>query len=378
MTLFLEGGVANAMVDFEGHTASLVAVISDVVRNGARVTGVAFGSIGRFGQHGIISERIAPRLTSASPESLLDEETGTLVPSQVAAVAMRGEKPGGHGDRATAVAAVELAVWDLIAKLADEPAYATISRHVGRPGHERGVPVYAAGGYYSPDGSVDLTDEFRDLQERGFRDFKMKVGAASLAEDLRRVESVCGVVGPEHLAVDANGRFGSREVMAYADALAPYGLRWFEEPVDPLDFELLRQVIERFPSPVATGENLFATSDVRNLLRYGGMRPGTDVFQMDAGLSYGLTEYVRMLDLLEATGHDRASAYPHGGHLINVHIATGLGLGGCEAYPTVFAPVGGFSDECSIEGGRIRPGTSPGFGLEAKGELRPLIAQLIA
>ena len=117
---------------------------------------------------------------------------------------------------------------------------------------------------------------------------------------------------------------------------------------------------------------------MRNLLRFGGVRPDRDIFQMDAGLSYGLTEYARMIALMEEYGVARSSAYPHGGHLVNLHIVVGLGLGGCEAYPGVFEPFGGYSPGCRLEGGRIRPADDPGFGLEAKPDLAAEIARLVA
>lgn len=115
-----------------------------------------------------------------------------------------------------------------------------------------------------------------------------------------------------------------------------------------------------------------------NLVRYGGMRPGCDIFQMDAGLSYGLSEYARMLDVLESNGFDRRFAFPHGGHLINLHIAAGLGLGGCESYPGVFQPFGGYPDGCVPAAGRITPTDGPGFGLEQKTGLTELITDLTA
>jgi hypothetical protein len=137
-----------------------------------------------------------------------------------------------------------------------------------------------------------------------------------------------------------------------------------------------RRAIEAYGQVVATGENLFSTIDVRNLVRFGGMRPGRDVFQMDAGLSYGLTEYARMIGLLEQQGFDRRQCYPHGGHLINLHIVVGLGLGGCEAYPGVFQPFGGYSGRCAVRGSTVRPSDAPGFGLEEKAELAPALQRI--
>jgi L-alanine-DL-glutamate epimerase-like enolase superfamily enzyme len=374
----LAGDIANAVVSFAGHDVSLVAVVSDAVRQGKPVVGFGFNSIGRFAQGGILRDRIIPRLRAAAPEDLLDETGYGFDPARVASVAMRNEKPGGHGDRAGAVAAVELAIWDLNAKLADEPAYVTIARGFGRPIESREVAVYAAGGYYYPPGSgQSLTDEFRAYRDLGFDAFKMKIGGAPLERDLARIEEALQVAGSgSRLSVDANGRFDIKSALAYAEKIRPYGLRWYEEIGDPLDYGLNRQVTEAYDGPVATGENLFSAADAKNLVLFGGMRSGRDIFQMDPGLSYGLTEYGRMLVLLEQHGFDPAQAFPHGGHLINLHIAVGLGLGGCEAYPGVFQPFGGFPDGCSLGGGTVQPTDAPGFGLEEKVELARVIRTL--
>ena len=375
----LTGTPANAVVSFTGHTVSLVALVGD--RNGKPGVGVAFDSIGRFAQSGILRDRMIPRVLAAPPDALLDD-AGRIDPAAVLACALRDEKPGGHGDRAAAAAALELACWDLNAKLDDEPAYATIARHFGREPAAT-VPVYAAGGYYYPHypgpGLDALRDEMRGYLDLGYDAVKMKIGGAPLPEDLARIEAVIDIVGDAgRVAVDANGRFDRPTATQWAAVLTPYGLRWYEEPGDPLDFELNRAVTACYDGAVATGENLFSVPDVTNLARYAGMRPGRDVFQMDAGLSYGLTEYARMLEVLEAHGFDRRFAFPHGGHLINLHIAAGLGLGGCESYPEVFQPFGGYSDGCALAEGRIAPTDAPGFGLEQKPGLTELITELTA
>ncbi len=375
----LEGNVANALVSFAEHTVSLIAVVTDVIHNGRPVTGFAFNSIGRFAQGGILRERFIPRLMRAAPQDLLDEAGARFDPARVLKVAMRNEKPGVHGDRASAVGGLELAFWDLNAKLDDEPAWAGIARHFGRAPTARGVDVYAAGGYYYPLGSGrTLASEFRAYKDQGYRVFKMKIGGASLAEDLARVEAALAVAGDgRNLSVDANGRFDLAAALVYANALAPYGLRWFEEIGDTLDFDLNRRVAEMYAGPVATGENLFSTIDLQNLVRFGGMRRDRDVFQMDPGLSYGRVEYGRMLEVLEASGFERRFVHPHGGHLINLHIAVGLELGGCEAYPGVFQPIGGYTPGCVLDRGKVHPTSAPGFGLEEKPELRDLLRALV-
>ena len=376
LTVGFQTSIANAVVNFASHDVSLVALVSDVIRNGRPLVGIAFNSIGRFAQSGIIRNRIAPRISAADPDSLLAAD-GSLDCDTLYRVAMKDEKPGGHGDRAGAVAAVELAAWDLNAKFAQEPAYATIARHHGGDAASQ-VPVYAAGGYYHPDGGVKrLREELQGYIDQGFTSAKIKIGGASTASDMERIENAIDVLGGgHHLAVDVNGRFDETAAMSTAEAIAPYNLRWFEEIGDPLDYQLNARVARHYPGAIAGGENLFSAPDVLNFVRYGGMRPGLDIFQMDAGLSYGLSEYRAIVAALEDNGFDRASIHPHGGHLINLHIVCGLNLGGCEAYPNVFQPFGGYSPECRIADGMIRPAQHDGFGLEHKTELQELIAEI--
>ncbi|WP_050468437.1 enolase C-terminal domain-like protein [Herbaspirillum chlorophenolicum] len=376
----MEGNVANAFVSFAEHDISLVALVSDVVRDGKPLVGYAFDSIGRFAQSGILRDRMIPRLRRAAPESLLSGDGKLFDPAKVLQTIMRNEKPAGHGDRAAAAAAIELAVWDLNAKILDVPAHVLISRAFGGRGKADGIEVYAAGGYYyANESGATLKDELQSYADMGFSSFKMKIGGASLKEDIARIESALTVVDGDgsRLAVDANGRFDLKTALAYAEAIAPYQLRWFEEIGDPLDYDLNRRVAEAYPSRIATGENLFSAQDIKNLALYGGMRRGLDYFQMDPGLSYGLTEFAHAVAVLEEQGYERSQVHPHGGHMINLHIAAGLGLGGCEAYPGVFQPFGGYAPECSLGGGMVHPTQAPGFGLEQKRELAPWLEKII-
>ena len=378
-TVKLAGNIANAVVSFADHTVSLVALISDQRRNGQPVVGYGFNSIGRFAQSSILRERMMPRLMTAPKDSLINTTTGNFDAQLITLCAMQNEKPGGHGDRAGALAALELAVWDLNAKLADEPAYQTIAKHFGYNMGEACCPVYAAGGYYyAQDSQQRLRRELAAYRDSGFNAFKIKIGGVSIPEDVARIETALEIAQHgANLAVDANGRFEHAAAHAYGDAIRDMGLRWYEEPGDPLDFSLHKSLAKHYPGPLATGENLFSLMEAKNLATLGGMRADKDIFQFDPGLSYGLTEYSKILAMLEESGFDRSQCYPHGGHLINLHIAVGLGLGGCEAYPGVFQPFGGYPTQCRIENGRVWPSDAPGFGLEQKAELRPHLEDLV-
>jgi len=213
--------------------------------------------------------------------------------------------------------------------------------------------------------------------DAGYTLVKMKVGGLPLADDLRRLEAVLQVVGGgEHLAVDANCKFGRPEALAYGKALAPFRLRWFEEPCDPLDFALMAELTDAYAPPLATGENLFSTADVENLVRFGGWRAGHDVIQIDPPQAYGITQYARTLAMLERRGWPRASLFPHGGNQMSLAIAAGFGLGGAESYPGVFGDFGGFADDARIENGAITLSERPGIGFEGQGRLYRIMKEL--
>jgi L-alanine-DL-glutamate epimerase-like enolase superfamily enzyme len=206
----------------------------------------------------------------------------------------------------------------------------------------------------------------------------MKVGGAPLAEDLRRIEAVLEVVGEgSRLCVDANGRFDLETALAFGEAVAPYGLRWYEEAGDPLDYALQAELSRRYPGAMATGENLFSLQDARNLVRYGGLDPERDVLQFDCALSYGLVEYLRILDMLAAHGWSSRRVVPHGGHQMSLNIAAGLQLGGNESYPDVFKPFGGFADGLAVEESYVGLPELPGVGFEAKADLYAVLKTLL-
>ena len=362
--------IANAYIDFSKMTLSLVAVVTDVVRDGRPVVGYGFNSNGRYGQGGLIRERFAPRLTEAEPATLLNDAGDNLDPDRIWSTLMKNEKPGGHGERSVAVGTIDMAVWDAVAKIAGKPLFRLLAERHGREAEPR-VFVYAAGGYYYP--GKDLTAlraEMRGYLDRGYSVVKMKIGGASIAEDRARIEAVLAEIGPNaQLAVDANGRFDLPTAIGYAKALRDYPLFWYEEAGDPLDYKLQAALAEHYPAPMATGENLFSHQDARNLLRYGGMRPDRDWLQFDCALSYGLCEYQRTLTVLAEEGWSPTRCIPHGGHQMSLNIAAGLGLGGNESYPDLFQPYGGFPDGVRVEDGHITMPDLPGIGFEGKSDL---------
>ncbi|MGF1631809.1 MAG: mandelate racemase/muconate lactonizing enzyme family protein [Kiloniellaceae bacterium] len=363
--------IRNAYIDFSKMTASVVAVVTDVQRDGKPVVGYGFNSNGRYAASGLLRERFLPRLKEADPADLLNDAGDNLDPRKIWATMMSNEKPGGHGERSVAVGVVDMAVWDAVAKIAGVPLYRYLADTEGDGTVDDSVFVYAAGGYYYPgkDNSA-LQEEMRRYRGMGYEVVKMKIGGAPLEDDIKRIEAVLEVVGEGRcLAVDANGRFDLETAIAYAEAMEPYKLFWYEEAGDPLDYALQAELAGHYSGPMATGENLFSHQDARNLLRHGGLRPDRDWLQFDCALSYGLVEYLRTLALIGDYGFTSRNIVPHGGHQLSLNIAAGLKLGGNESYPEVFAPFGGFADDTRVENGRIPLPDAPGIGFERKSAL---------
>ncbi|MDI1271743.1 MAG: mandelate racemase/muconate lactonizing enzyme family protein [Polaromonas sp.] len=376
----IKSDIRNAYIDFSKMTLSLVAVVTDVVRDGKPVIGYGFNSNGRYGQGGLIRERFVPRILETAPESLLDDSRDNLDPHKVWTAMMTNEKPGGHGERSVAVGTIDMAVWDAVAKIEGKPLYQLLAERYGNGTPDRKVFVYAAGGYYYP-GKDDakLMMEMRSYLDRGYAVVKMKIGGASLADDCRRIEAVLGMLAPgQKLAVDANGRFDLKTAVAYAKALSSYDLFWYEEAGDPLDYALQAELAQHYDKPMATGENLFSMQDARNLIRYGGMRPDRDWLQFDCALSYGLVEYLRTLDMLKEHGWSSTRCIPHGGHQMSLAIAAGLGLGGNESYPDLFQPYGGFPDGVKVVDSYVTLPELPGIGFEGKADLYAVMKALAA
>ena len=370
-TVSIQSELRNAFISFSEMTVSAVAIVTDIVRDGRPVVGYGFHSNGRYGQSGILRERMIPRLLKAPPEALLD-------PFEACRIMMANEKPGGHGERSVAVGTLDMALWDLAAKIEGKPLYRLLAERCGDGTGAPDVYVYAAGGYYYPGkGLAGLEDEVRGYLDLGYDTVKIKIGGAPLDEDLRRIEAVLPIVGGgKALAVDANGRFDRKTALRYAEALEPYKLKWYEEPGDPLDFKLLAEVAQASATPIATGENLFSFQDSRNLIRYGGLDRERDFLQMDPALSYGVVEYLRILEMLREHGWSARRCIPHGGHQMALHVAAGLGLGGNESYPGVFQPFGGFADGVPVERGRVRIPDAPGIGIEGKAELMKVFERI--
>jgi L-alanine-DL-glutamate epimerase-like enolase superfamily enzyme len=377
----LNSTLANSSFDFSEMTTSVVAVITDVKRDGKPVTGFAFNSTGRYACGAQMRARFIPRILKAEPSSLLDATGDNLAPDKILDVMLRNEKSGGHSERSVGIGTIEVAVWDAVAKIAEKPLHRLLAERYNDGKIAQKVFCYVGGGWYAPGKTTkDLQDEMQGHLDAGYTMVKTKVGGTPLKDDLVRVEAVKSIL-PQggQLAVDANSKFFRNEALAYAKGLQPFGLRWFEEPCDPLDFALLAEIASVYDAPLSTGENLFSTQDVENLVRFGGLRPERhDVIQVDPPQAYGIVQYARTLDMLARHGWPRNLMFPHGGNQMSLAIAAGFGLGGAESYPGVFGDFGGFADDARLEDGHLTLSDRPGIGFEGQARLYRIMKELTA
>jgi D(-)-tartrate dehydratase len=377
-TFSISSDIKNAYISFAKMDCSVVAIKTDVKINGENVVGYGFHSNGRYAVSELLTKRFIPRLIETSEKDLLNEEGNNFSPEKISKVLMQNEKPGGHGERSTAVGTLDMAIWDIVSKIEQVPLYEYLAKKYGNGEFTNKIFVYAAGGYYYPGKDIPLLlDEMKGYLDLGFTTVKMKIGGAPLKDDLKRIESVLKLVGDgKNLCVDANGRFDLKTAIEYGAAIEQYNLKWYEEAGDPLDYELNSELSKTYKNGLATGENLFSMQDSRNLIRYGGMRKDIDWLQFDCSLSYGLVEYLKTLKMMKENNWSSTRVIPHGGHQISCNIAAGLNLGGNEIYPSLFQPFGGFPDSSLVENSYVTFPKFIGMGYEKKEKLNTLFKKL--
>ncbi|MFL5003563.1 MAG: enolase C-terminal domain-like protein [Xanthobacteraceae bacterium] len=376
----IKSQLANSSFDFSEMTTSVVAVITDVKRDGRPVAGFAFNSTGRYACGAQMRARFIPRILKADPQTLVDATGRNLDPEKILTCMMQREKAGGHSERSIAIGTIEVAVWDAVAKIAEKPLHRVLAERYNGGKVADKVFCYVGGGWYAPGQTfADVQDEMRRHLDAGYTMVKAKVGGLPLADDVRRLTAVLEVVAPRgRLAVDANCKFGRDEALAYAKALAPLELAWFEEPCDPHDYALMADIAGAYDAPLATGENLFSTQDVANLVRFAGLRSDRDIIQIDPPQSYGIVQFARTVAMLERHGWGRRSLFPHGGNQMSLAIAAGFRLGGAESYPGVFGAFGGFADDAVLDNGYLTLSERPGIGFEGQNALYKIMRELVA
>lgn len=377
-TVRVDTNMFNARGARVNSAATVLAAITDVVRNGRPVIGFSYSATGFQPPTHQLEERFIPKLLQMGEEDL-NLDARYFDPAATLKAFKKNEKLGGDGERATAIGTIECALWDIVAKLAQVPVYQLVADRYNGGKVTEMVECYVGGGWYSPGKGTDaLRAEIQRYLNMGYRTVKIKVGGAPLTEDLKRVEAALSVVGdPQRLAVDANSGINDAHRPAYARALKDYGLRWFEEPTHPSDYQANTEFIAMYDNPVATGENQFSFEELRNLARYGGMRPGVDFLQWDIPHVYGMHEAANIIEMFQGFGWSTRSMVPHGGNQISLNASAAFGFGACESYPDVFGVLSGYADDLTVEDGQLRIGQWEGFGFEQQSGLFAKMKELV-
>ena len=214
---------------------------------------------------------------------------------------------GRGGIAAFAISAVDIALWDLKARLAGEPLWRLLGGDTNR------AKVYAGG----IDLELPMDQLARQTEQnlsRGFRAIKMKVGRERLAEDVERVAEMRNLLGPETpLMVDANMRWTVDQAIRASRALAPYDVYWLEEPTIPDDIEGHRRIATEGPLPIATGENLHTIYEFQKMIAHGGVSfPEPDMSNIG-----GITGWMKVAHLAKA---HNLPVTTHGVHDLHVHL----------------------------------------------------------
>ena len=267
---------------------------------------------------------------------------------------------GRRGITTRVISGIDIAIWDIKGKVANRPLYKLLGGFTDK------VPVYIAGGYYEEGkGLEELAAEMEESVSMGARAIKMKIGGAPINEDVERVRVVREAVGPTvKVMVDANCAYRYYEAIEIARKMEKYDIFWFEEPVNPDDYEGHRLIAQSTIIPVATGENEYTRYGFRDLIE----NRCAAIIQPDALIMGGITEFMKVAALTQA--HDLPIA-PHGNQDVHVHLVSAIPNGlTVEYYRGSTDPMWDkmFKETLQVEDGHVSPPDRPGIGIELNDE----------
>lgn len=263
---------------------------------------------------------------------------------------------GRRGISTRVISAIDIALWDLKGKLCNLPVYKLLG------GYTNKIPTYIAGGYYEEGkGLKELAQEMEKNVAMGARAVKMKIGGASINEDVERVRVVRDAIGSEvKLLVDANNAYRYYEAIGIARKMEKYDIFWFEEPVMPDDYRGHAMVAAATSIPIATGENEYTRYGFRDLIEH----KAAAILNADAQILGGVTEFMKVAAL--AAAYDLPVA-PHGSQDVHVHLVSAIPNGLIvEYYRDSVDHMWGktFKEQLTLKDGYLEPPNRPGFGIE--------------
>jgi D-arabinonate dehydratase len=267
---------------------------------------------------------------------------------------------GRRGLSTRVISAIDIALWDVKGKACGLPLYKLLG------GYTNSVPVYIAGGYYEEGkGLKELAAEMEESISMGARAIKMKIGGASIGEDVERVRVVREAVGPDiKLMVDANCAYRYYEAINIARKIEQYDVFWFEEPINPDDYKGHQLVSQATSIPIATGENEYTRYGFRDLIE----GRCAAIIQPDAMIMGGVTEFMKVAAM--AQSHDLPVA-PHGNQDVHIHLVAAISNGlFAEYYRDSTDPMWNkmFKETLAVDDGYLHPPDRPGLGIDLNEE----------
>ncbi len=322
------------------------------LRTDAGITGWAYSSFGTIAGgprvvQTILEQEIKPLLIGKDP----------AFPKRIRTELWKAtEYQGVQGLGQFAIAAADIAIWDILGKAAALPVYKMLGAYADR------VPAYNMCGWYFEDDN-DLSQFKRAIAaafDEGFPAVKIKVGRAALEDDIRRIQTALAMAGKgRRVMVDANQAFNLNEAIRRGRVYQQMGCYWYEEPMPPYDHVAYAELARELDIPIATGENEYTKYAYADLIA----RHGVDIVQPDNRRAGGVSEWMEIAAIAAGFGLDVAS---HGGGATNVHMllampnAIYLESGSLKGPPSTL-------EELRMRDGQILAPELPGMG----SELRP-------
>ncbi|WP_033440618.1 L-talarate/galactarate dehydratase [Saccharothrix sp. NRRL B-16314] len=350
VTLPLPTGISDAKV-FTGRQRPMteVAFLFAEIRTEAGLEGVGFSYSKRAGGPAQFAHarEVAPDLVGEDPNDI-----GRLWTKLVWA----GASVGRSGASTQALAAFDVALWDLKAKRAGLP----LAKLLGA--HRDSVRCYNTSGGFLHESIDQVKDNATRTLESGVGGIKIKVGLPDPAEDLRRVAAVREHLGDGvPLMVDANQQWDRPTAARVGRALEEFGLVWIEEPLDAHDAEGHAELARSLTTAVASGEMLTSVAEHYELIRLGAV----DVLQPDAPRVGGITQFLKLATLAD---HHHLQLAPHFAMEIHVHLAAAYPREPWVEHFDWLHPL--FNERLETSGGRMHLSTRPGLGITLSDQAR--------
>ncbi|HWS35520.1 MAG TPA: mandelate racemase/muconate lactonizing enzyme family protein [Actinoplanes sp.] len=350
VTLPLKAAISDAKV-FTGRQRPMteVAFLFAEIRTESGLAGVGFSYSKRAGGPAQFAHarEVAPDLLGEDPSDIQRLWTKLV---------WAGASVGRSGAATQAIAAIDVALWDLKAKRAGLP----LAKLLGA--YRDSVRCYDTSGGFLHEPIEQVLANATASLESGIGGLKIKVGHPSTAYDLARVRAVREHIGDETpLMVDANQQWDRPTAQRAGRALEEFGLVWIEEPLDAYDVEGHAALARSLDTAIASGEMLTSVAEHHELIRHGAV----DIIQPDAPRIGGITRFLKLAALAE---HANLTLAPHFAMEIHVHLAAAYAHEPWVEHFDWLHPL--FNERLEIRDGRLHLSTRPGLGVTLSEQTR--------